>query len=145
MNCLTLGSVTGRRCPRLNGCRINSTVVATRLCIQNTAPRMVRAIRNKYLVVTNHSCKITSTNRAVVGVLHALEEWASDGTSTQSQSVALREYSARQRVCAEQIKERGDMTQPNQTDGLNMLASPELTRHPQPTYEALRASAPSST
>jgi cytochrome P450 len=51
-------------------------------------------------------------------------------------------YSARQRVCAEQIKERGDMTQPNQTDGLNMLASPELTRHPQPTYEALRASAP---
>src|SRR6187401_1057275 len=51
-------------------------------------------------------------------------------------------YAARQRVCAEQIKKRGDMTQPNQTDGLNMLASPELTRHPQPTYEALRASAP---
>jgi cytochrome P450 len=34
------------------------------------------------------------------------------------------------------------MTQPDQTEGLNMLASPELTRNPQPTYAALRASAP---
>jgi cytochrome P450 len=34
------------------------------------------------------------------------------------------------------------VTQPDQTEGLNLLASPELTRHPQPTYAALRASAP---
>jgi cytochrome P450 len=34
------------------------------------------------------------------------------------------------------------VTQPNQTEGLNLLASPELTRRPQPTYAALRASAP---
>ena len=34
------------------------------------------------------------------------------------------------------------MTQENELSGLGLLASPELTRHPQPTYKMLRDSAP---
>jgi cytochrome P450 len=34
------------------------------------------------------------------------------------------------------------MTQENQPSGLNLLATPELTRHPQPTYKTLRDNSP---
>jgi cytochrome P450 len=34
------------------------------------------------------------------------------------------------------------MTQENETSGLGLLAAPELTRHPQPTYKMLRDSSP---
>jgi cytochrome P450 len=34
------------------------------------------------------------------------------------------------------------LTEPNEPAGLNLLATPELTRHPQPTYKMLRDSSP---
>ena len=37
---------------------------------------------------------------------------------------------------------RVELTQENQPSGLNLLATPELTRHPQPTYKTLRDNSP---